>query len=410
MHASGAIFHPVVVSETNARAAIGRSLTLTPPQSREIHLRYVDHIDHPGGGWTWLGRTVNNAIAAVSFDGRGASGMVPRMGAPPLRLGSSDDGAWLAITGPAGAGGDAAPPFAIDAVVDPSALMRPPQDSIPPEPITKPAARTEALSLATARRMARHDLDGDGRADIVWSYQHGDGPNDSSHQYLSIWFMHGAAVREGRFIETLLPNCCASGNRPQILGVGDQDGNGVLDILLREYKSYPGTEPGTLYYGTVPGPAYNQVQAHRYTPSEYPPSGWRLIGLLDLDGDGASDIARESKRDCALNPPYLPELLSRWYQHSGVRSSEHLDAFGDCIFNQRYLEFMPGDFNGDGIGDFVLNTGTKPPGPNEWIETLSFGLTMLKGSLGVRGSLLKKRELFLSGTGDMNGDGNADLV
>ncbi|NNC24734.1 VCBS repeat-containing protein, partial [Salinisphaera sp. USBA-960] len=65
------------------------------------------------------------------------------------------------------------------------------------------------------RLIASGDVDGDGKADLVW--------RDDSGSVVAVWTMDGARVSGGRAL--------VIGSRWQLLGSGDFDGDSRLDLL-----------------------------------------------------------------------------------------------------------------------------------------------------------------------------------
>lgn len=95
-------WHPVQVSEEHAlRAIAAGGMTIESPSGKPIALRYVRHIEHEDGNWTWVGRPEGAAAgseAVLTFGAKAAFGLIPRQGNEPLRLTVEAGKAWLVDT------------------------------------------------------------------------------------------------------------------------------------------------------------------------------------------------------------------------------------------------------------------------------------------------------------------------
>lgn len=95
-------WHPVQVSEEHAlRAIAAGGMTIESPDGKAIALRYVRHIEHEDGNWTWIGRpegATAGSEAVLTFGEKSAFGMIPRQGNEPLRLTVEAGKAWLVET------------------------------------------------------------------------------------------------------------------------------------------------------------------------------------------------------------------------------------------------------------------------------------------------------------------------
>lgn len=95
--------HAVAISEAHAFAAAhpGGEMTLIAPDGEQLRVAYERHVEHPEGDWTWIGRTADGRDAVVTFGPDAVFGMVPRSGAPDLRLTTQGGRAWMVDTDPA---------------------------------------------------------------------------------------------------------------------------------------------------------------------------------------------------------------------------------------------------------------------------------------------------------------------
>jgi len=121
------------------------------------------------------------------------------------------------------------------------------------------------------RLAATGDLDGDDRADLVWEFVEGQGAGVPSGLAV-VWLMNGPYLKGFR----RLPLSRGWG----VAGLGDADGNGSSDLLLRH------TFTGTNLLWFVSGLT---VTSAVLLPTVNEP-GWTIAGFKDLDGNGEADV------------------------------------------------------------------------------------------------------------------------
>ena len=110
------------------------------------------------------------------------------------------------------------------------------------------------------------DIDGDGKADLVWrNTQTGD---------VAIWLMAGLTVRLSTVVSTGVPLAW------QLSGVGDLDGDGKADLVWRNIQS------GDVAVWLMNGAAVKGSAVVSYGV----PFDWQLSGVADFDSDGRADL------------------------------------------------------------------------------------------------------------------------
>ncbi len=205
------------------------------------------------------------------------------------------------------------------------------------------------------------DLDGDGRADVV--FQH-------SPTRLGVSWSSRPGVP---------PELLDVGFEFQIAAVTDLDGDDRPDVLLRnasapEFRVYPGT--GTDGFGPVRTVGL--------------PANDTTAGVLDLTGDGRPDIALGSNDSMTVlvneGGTFSPVVLP---VEDGVRTVRPV-----------------GDFDDDGLPDVIVRTRAFPRPGNEleWVwrnPVLGYDRSSLWLVEGRTGTSLAR---------DMNGDGLRDMV
>jgi hypothetical protein len=230
----------------------------------------------------------------------------------------------------------------------------------------------------------RGDLDGDGRADILWR-RTGGIAKERAEAYL--WAMDGTGLAAAHALDSI------SGEW-QVLFTDDFDGDGKTDVLWRNYGAGP--DAGKLYVWMMDGP--DVVGGTGYTAAQAD-LGWRVDGVGDLNGDGKADIVwRKTGAGADKGAAFL------WLMNgTGLAGARYLDAIGG---DWQVVDL--GDFNGDGKSDVLWrNFGTggdagklyvwMMDGPNVVGGT---GYTAAQADLAWR----------IDGVGDLDGDGKDDIV
>ena len=165
------------------------------------------------------------------------------------------------------------------------------------------------------------DLDGDGRADLLWY-------NTATGQVYAM-LMNGAAIKAQGMVYTE-PNTAWS-----IVVVGDFAGSGKANQL-----AWRNSVTGQLYLMTVSyaGGVFSQSGAMIYAE---PNTAWKVIGAPDLDGDGRSDLLW---RNDATGQVY------------GMLMNGGAIASQGMIYTEPNLAWKivaQGDYNGDGKADLL---------------------------------------------------------
>jgi len=189
-----------------------------------------------------------------------------------------------------------------------------------------------SLSLGTNRGsndVTLHDMDGDGRNDIVLATSDG----------AAIFYDNGAG-------DFLAPVLLTQGINPQGIAVADLDGDGRPDIVVANagYSQFGGVGGAsvTILRQTVPG---------SFTASSVTvPDGAVAPVIADLNHDGVPDIAVLS---VVLLDPDDPSQVSIVTQSATNRGSFSLASTYNIGLASDFL--ATGAFNGAGFTDIVVN-------------------------------------------------------
>ena len=212
----------------------------------------------------------------------------------------------------------------------------------------------------------KHDVDGDGKADILWRNAK-DGRN-------WMWKMDGLSIEQSKGINVIIDQAWI------IVGRGDFDGDGRSDILWRNH------ETGRNYIYLMNGFTIKKQGELNYVYD----SGWQIKEVLDLNGDGKDDIIwRHTSRG------------DTWiYLMDGIKATTSKASLSVSDLGWKIV--ASGDVNGDGYDDVIWRHKTR--GSNYvWL---------------MEGTNIKQRYVLntvntnwdIAGAGDINGDGVDDII
>lgn len=208
--------------------------------------------------------------------------------------------------------------------------------------------------------VASGDIDGDGKADLVWQ-------NAST---IALYEMNGSSVVASG---TLNP-----GAGWKVVGQGDFNSDGKSDLVLQNGSS-------------VEILLMNGLQIAGSSVVGTAPAGCRYVGSGDFNGDGRADILWQ-------NP--TTRQLQIWTMNGATRTSS---SVVNCIPGDGWTAIDTGDFNADGKTDILwqnTNTGQAAVWTMGGMQFGSGGALSTPVAAGWK----------VAGSGDYNGDGKSDIL
>ena len=221
---------------------------------------------------------------------------------------------------------------------------------------------------------------GSGAPALVWQ-------NDSNGTVSAYYYGLGGAIFQGWNVL----NSGAGTAGWQVVGAADFDGNGVPDLVWQNGNT---GQVNVNYYG---GPGGATLTGYAVLNSGAGTSGWSVVGVADMNGDGVPDLIWENANTGQVNVNY--------YGGSGGAAFSGWAMLNSGAGTSGWRVVAVADLDGNGVPDLVWqNTATRQVNVNYYggaTGTTLIGWAVL--SAGMPG-------WTVVGASDFDGNGVPDLV
>ena len=218
---------------------------------------------------------------------------------------------------------------------------------------------------------ARGDFNGNGRSDFLLRADSG-------------WLTQWTSNANGSFTNNAANVSILFSNDWHVQGIGDFNGDGKDDFLLRNDSGWL-----TQWLGSPTGGFTNNGA----NVSILFTTDWKIAGVGDFNGDGRDDFLLRS------DAGWLTEWIGN-PNGSFTNNGPNVSVF----FTTDWNVVGTGDFNGDGKDDFLLRNSAG--WLTEWTGTENGNFA----NNGANVSLFFTSDWHMVGTGDFNGDGKDDFL
>ncbi len=214
------------------------------------------------------------------------------------------------------------------------------------------------------------DLDGDGKADLVW--------RNTSSGVVAGWLMDGITIASVGFPAGVPAEW-------QIEGIGDVNGDGKADVVWQNQTN-----------GVVTGWLMNGLSITSVGVSGNAGPFWDIKGLGDFNGDGKADLLW--RYAVVGNPPPSTGHTAIWLMNGTTITSVGFPASVPLEWQIAGI----GDVNDDRKADVVWQNTTNGAVAVWLMNGLSIGSVVFVGGTST--------DWQIKGVGDFNGDGKADIL
>ena len=207
------------------------------------------------------------------------------------------------------------------------------------------------------------DLNGDTKADLIW--------RNSISGAVAIWLMDGLTIASTSFLGTVSTSW-------DIQAIEDMDGDGKADLLWRN------TTDGSTAIWLMNGTAI--------ASTGFPAGvslGWQIAGVGDVNGDGKADVIW--RHDTS-------STVAIWLMDGLTITSTGFPGSAPTVWGIQAI----GDANGDGKADLVWRNTTDGNTAIWLMNGTAIASAGFPGTVSVAWQM--------AGANDVNGDGKADII
>ena len=268
------------------------------------------------------------------------------------------------------------------------------------------------------------DVDGDGYGDLLAG---GTGVDDGGSNAGAAWLALGPVTGSWSVADadaTLLGSARRERVGRAVAGAGDVDGDGADDVLIGgsgEATGGSGAGAVWLVYGPVTGAwSLTDADAKRTGEGAGDSAGRAVAGGVDLDGDGLDDmlVGAYSNDEAGSNAGSAYVLYGPISGEGALADADAVLLGGKANDKAGRAVAFAGDLNGDGGQDLVVGAygydpagGSSAGGVHILIGAPSGTMSLADADAVIGGDNPKDfLGISVAAAGDVNGDGDADLV
>ena len=231
------------------------------------------------------------------------------------------------------------------------------------------------VTVSQQGAMGQPDLNGDGRADLLWQ--------NLSDGGLATWYLDGWNVLAGQSLGISR----VSDTNWRVVGSGDLDGDGYADLVW-QHKTQ-----GWVAVWYLAG---NQVRDTKFLSiNQVADLDWEIKGVADIDGDGKADLIWQHRTQ---------GWLAAWLMNGEQVVATSMLSIGP-IPDPNWQIVGAGDVNGDGFADLVWQHQT-----DGWLAVWYLHGTNVIGTELLSVGRITDAHWHIRAVGDVDADGHADII
>jgi hypothetical protein len=285
--------------------------------------------------------------------------------------------------------------------------------SPPPDLSIRGEAREDGFGTAVA---AAGDVNGDGVGDFVFGADGDDTGGLGAGEAYLFYGPLGPSSRAGNADASIVGEAALDGLGAAVSSAGDVNDDGFDDILVgARSNDSNGIQAGRayLFYGPLAG-RLDALDADAIISGDpFDELGWSVAAAGDVDGDGFDDIVVGA---------WMADLVGQAHLFLGPLSGHLTPADADAtvsgvVFSEELgYDVGAADLNDDGVSDLLLGAPRPPLGGNGpgrvyvFFGPVAGSFAASQADVILTGEADNDEFGISLGSGDVNGDGSADLI